>query len=510
MIRASVFFGDSDIEKNFNCVYVESVGLQILGIKMRFRKHREIKLVLLILVLTVPFHLAFNFKNVSSISRVMQDRIMIQIDSLKGGGWSGKSFYHVTENGRKVEGVFLLKRGYLPSDNWDSRAGCLMSYKPKNRNCYWCPTLERNNDCITGTLVVGRRENNDHDLTHAGGFEGFAKFINRLRAYTKTEKKYTRVNYSFFFTCRLDREVPFGVEGHLHSDSEIKFPLTVNPRRAPIATGKSYVCVKNQVGMYYSRRLLERFVQYYVDQLKFDGVVLVEFGLAYGKSFPDTIAESSILTGYSRRSRLIVIDLREALTRMYGGFSGDIMLFSYSGAQVISDFELFFRAKSVNAEWIFFTDFDEYLVRGKNRTKFTTWPEFIDEVSSAKKNVISIEFPGRFLVNETFDQTMCDVCSHIIWNEPRSSYIHANFESEALFYLPLQTPYGKYAVKVHDNMAPPPQSIMVHWLAKECSYDGEVYIVPINDMYLRHYRDCGNEIPVCEKDEVPSWDWWLF
>ena len=109
--------------------------------------------------------------------------------------------------------------------------------------------------------------------------------------------------------------------------------------------------------------------------MKLDRVVVVEFGLAYGKSFPDTIAEISILTDYARRSRLIVIDLKKALTRM---------LFLSSGSQIISDFELFVRAKSV--EWIFFTDFDEYLARGKNRAKCATWPELIDEVSNIKKS----------------------------------------------------------------------------------------------------------------------------
>ena len=122
-----------------------------------------------------------------------------------------------------------MKGGYLPSDKRDTRAGCHASYKPKNRNCYWCPTLERNNSFIAGT--VGRRESNDRDPYACRRIRRFRKiYYNRHRAYPKTEKKYIRVNYSYFFTCRLDREVPFGVVGHLHSDCELKLHLPVNPR----------------------------------------------------------------------------------------------------------------------------------------------------------------------------------------------------------------------------------------------------------------------------------------
>jgi hypothetical protein len=202
----------------------------------------------------------------------------------------------------------------------------------------------------------------------------------RRRPFSEQEKSYMAFYETAILICELPSPVPVGVEGRMRIDSLADFQVSTNAYIAPSAKKDDVVCSR---GVYGDIDFLAvvRFAEFYLERWKFSRVIVYEVGLSnlLTSERPDVAKRIAQLKG-----RLIVVDLRTELQRMYGRRWHDVVFTTASVFQMSLKGDCMSRAKALGARWTLHVDLDEYMFSGNpeqhkvQATQFPTFSEWAD------------------------------------------------------------------------------------------------------------------------------------
>jgi Glycosyltransferase family 92 len=323
----------------------------------------------------------------------------------------------------------------------------------------------------------------------------------------------------------------------------------VNPRPKPNPTAKSrdYVCTRGMYGETFSPQRLADFASFYLNRWKFESIIIYELGMTSHRTMFDVINKERSLRKLVEEGKLIVVDLRDNLQRSYGMLYQEILLSSAAIGQLYTIQDCFSRAKSNQARWVLTVDIDEWLTYGDAHavppSSFAEYAAVVERKFLPKK-LSTINFKAKWKVKEISDPSICRLCGEGKWDEETVWKFHRDVElppfrgetewgptgkvlitvQEKLRILQGRHKInedeagngggnGKYAVRLDEGYEPRSFGLGIHTVEPYCVYGKEhtserTYKAPMRDMYIRHYRDCGNQYTHCEKRPL-SWDWFM-
>ena len=332
-----------------------------------------------------------------------------------------------------------------------------------------------------------------------------------------------RIFYQVYIRCSLYSPAPPFQEGVLRVQNLTKIVQLVNP--GEIKTTKkdtSAVCVKGIFGKKFSTNTVVQFVRHYLDNWKMDKVILYEVGATRGLVLMDIIERIKILHDYYVQGRLITIDIRDSMQRMYGAITTDPVMFSAVHGQMMAFSDCMMRAKLEGLEWVLNVDYDELLTFGvEHPTARETFAGLVHRqeeyfLAERKKNASRYQYPMR--VMQFFrrapivgEDSVCEDCRQ--WDQQKIFELHRAKEgyNESLEVWP-----GKFAVRVNATSAYPlTNACGVHVVASKGAFERgftseRLRIVPQTDVYLRHYSCMNFRSGNCEylPRDIPEADDW--
>jgi len=280
--------------------------------------------------------------------------------------FSAPLLFHAINGGTRIEGVLIAGKfsvhfvDYFDSDaKWPVTRNCGRFHQCTRRytqgRCTWCPRVSsKSPSCFTGELLVSHTKE-DRNMT----FTRQTSVMAARRSWAHPDSSMAKPRYStFWLQCDLkDGAVPPGQPGQLTVEGIEGFTAHVLPLVAhpPLAT--SIVCTRGLFGDL-DPVTFAAWVDYYVNVWKFDHVV------AYGIGMDRNLAKHPLVAPLIASGKLLWIDLRDELQRVYGYLWSDVLLFSHAIAQLPTKFDCLARARKMGVTWVLNIDVDEMLVPG--------------------------------------------------------------------------------------------------------------------------------------------------
>lgn len=383
-----------------------------------------------------------------------------------------ESNFFVVEEGRKIEGAFVhkLRSVLFPA------------------HCSWCSF---SGICIRGTLLVGSIDSAaDNRLIHA-----FKLVPGRSFTSSDVNQQSHFTHFTYYIVCTLEHPIPEDLQGILKLKDRFEVPVV--PWKSNLQP-KNYIC-NSRAHLDTSADKLRYFVEFYTTKQRgFDSVIIYDYGFDYAKTTSDLIRNDERLSNFVKSGKLIVVNLEQAMQRLYGPLYAEAVYFSFAFGQLITTYDCLSRTKNLNAKWALFIDRDEFLTFGRNRMKHFPPP--------VPKETNYIEFRYKWLVDEKADKSYCRICDLGYWDEEAAFQFHQEQELTSNKYGRWDAPaqLGKYAIKVQEFA---PRDLNIHVVNSGAKAP---VVVHYNDMYLRHYRECAQVDAYCEgENKAFSRDWWL-
>jgi len=421
--------------------------------------------------------------------------------------WSQPVFFHVMEDGRRVDGALIahvnstffdLKDKALWKPDANNACGGVCQLHVHVHACQWCNASA----CLTGVLklsITRIPSGKDEKLSR------FHKMMASERSDSATHKDSKMHFRTAFVTCALaERAVgpgTFSVRGPYRS-----IAARVAPHVSALPAERvSVVCSRGLYG-YIPPRTIVLFVTHYITRMGFSLVLLYQYGLSR-VSTQDPEVAALVEKGW-----LVLVDLRDALQATFGPFYHDLLIHSHSVAQSLTNVDCTLRARKLNAEWALFIDPDEFLVWGMNATDTSlSWPAFARSTGEP-----ALLFSAMSLSADRFPQlgkrevckcdAMADWDAFIALERKRHVDVetlprdvdHWDCRSWAKRWYECNNFYAirKIAVRLEPNADFNPSNVGSHhlhecgspWRGRACSEPRKVAL-PVNPytMYLRHY-----------------------
>ena len=455
--------------------------------------------------------LSFFFFQTDRISLVLDDKSQheeiqeleyIPNRDISNNGFLGEDMFHVVLDGRKIEGVFATK---LSTFSFSNKRRSSNEFEGKGRkflggNCLWCPFEYRDDtDCIEGSFYVSWYKDNYSPSSLIIRNRSFL-FKMRAMSLNNNGKGQKSPEYSSVLGhCFLKDKIPERKKGLLklqgmnnRNISEVVI-FNVNPY-IPISTRtrSSFLCLKGAWGNEVSLQALELFAHLYLNIWKVDVLVVYEVGLVFGELMIEKILASKKLAALYFQKRIVVVDLRNAMQRLYGGLSQDVSLFTTVSSQLITISDCLIRGKVEGLQWGIVIDMDELLLSA-NPDRQEIWSDFVARQERNHANLSEplnvINFKGCTGSEEICKKNNCKED----WNYYEAGPCTAG---DGAF---------KYAVRLNfSNQYPLISNCGIHHVANSGSFQKQVGVystaVPINDMYILHLR-CFNKLGNCDQSK---------
>jgi len=445
------------------------------------------------------------------------------VDLAPRSEWSQPVFFHVMEDGRRVDGALIAhvnatffkfsdKATWKPDPNSTCGAYCRLHVHA--HPCQWCNASA----CLTGVLKASMTR------IPSGKDERLSRF-HKMMASERTDMSVhadSKMHFrTAFVTCALsERATGPGALSLLGPFNSVAARVAPHVSVLP-AERVSVVCSRGVYG-YLPARTIVLFVQHYVARLGFSLVLLYQYGLSR-LSTQDPEVAALVETG-----TLVLVDLRDALQATYGPFYHDLLIHSHSVAQSLTNVDCTLRARKLNAEWALFIDPDEFLVWGMNATNTSqSWPAFARSTDKpallfSAMSLSSSRFPPLGQREVCSCDAVTDWDAFIALERKRHVDVethprdvdHWDCRTTARRWYECNNFYAirKVAVRLDPTVDFNPSNVGSHhlhecgnpWRGAACSEPRQV-AMPVNPyiMYLRHYS-CLNG--PCEGD-MPNF-WW--
>jgi hypothetical protein len=473
------------------------------------------RLVLFLILLTALYGTLLSFLDLES----RQPALNVPLLSPPGpsarpwADWSAPALFHAVLQGGRVEGAILVGKFAPHFSNYFEDATtwpvvrqcgkahlCVREYT--GGKCRWCaasPAGPAAAACVLGTLTASHSKE-DRNMT----FTRQTSLMAAKRSWAHPDSANAKPRYStFWLQCdfQAGAGVVPGVAGVLTVEGLEGLSARVLPLAdAKSATGESVVCTRGLFGELDGSQL-HAFVDYYVNALGFHRVV------AYGVGLDNNLQAHELVRPLIEAGKLVWVDLRDELQRVYGYLASDVLLFSHAVGQLPLKMDCLARARKLGAKWALHVDVDEMLVPGVavmegGGQTVARWPEFVRErneswisfgVLDAKDLILcgNASFAGRW---GEFWQSADRRLREVEWP---STTKRAPFRAMAKGCDPLTcngAPGGrKVAIRV-DRWDLHVPGIGVHEMraCALCQMDPPGWVVNAKDWYIRHVRGvCG-------------------
>jgi hypothetical protein len=419
--------------------------------------------------------------------------------------WSSPVLFHAVNKGLRVEGAFLVGKlaskfaTYLENNStWPVVRQCgkahLCTRAYTEGKCVWCPR-RGDSPCIQGTLTASHSKE-DRNMT----FTRQTSIMAARRSWAHPESQSAKPRYStYWFQCDLESAMPPQVQGELTVENLGGFSATVaGYRGSEGGDDHSVVCTRGLFGDLDASQLAS-FVDFYVNHWGFNRVV------AYGIGMDRDLARDGAVARQIATGKLVWVDLRSELQRMYGYLWSDVVLFSHAIAQLPLKMDCLSRARKMGVTWVLNVDVDEMLVPGMDNAKRMVWKDVIQ--GKEMESWIS------FGLLDAHDTILCESRSFVgQWNE-YLKLADARLKEVEWFNLNKRPPFRamakgcdplmcngasggrKVAVRVNRNELHVP-GIGVHEMraCALCVMDPPGWVVNASLLYLRH-NSCLNFAP---------------
>lgn len=415
------------------------------------------------------------------------------------GTWFAKSHLY-GDKAKNIPGARYNAK-YFYKDLWESN-GCGLNFEWIHGKCYWC-AVNDTQDCRYGKFAV--HVFRDDATAYSLETRGTMDMITMRSAHDSRNGK-SELDQLYFTCSALNAPLPENQDGMLHLED---FPALALPVAAykPVSSSstryKTAVCTKAFYGKGINQYTIIKFIVHYLENWKFDYIILYELGTTVGLLLKDVIAGDAKLLNYLKQGRLVLVDFRDDLQRAYGPIRGDMTLFSSKNGQMMVSADCINRAKStlVDVDWVLLVDWDEYLAIGPmNELGTQTFADFAAtrQAANGKSRLQVIEFERHRPVS---DDSICLDCDnlYVSWDQVHwATYANKHEIDQFLNTTSKTEPAKKYAVRIDSTEIPRTWAYGVHVISR-CAYRhgrGNRLMVPIVDVYIRHYRCLNRAICV--------------
>jgi len=297
------------------------------------------------------------------------DAVPVDVETASRKAWSGGATFHVVNGGRRVEGAFFVhKLAPVFADFktnhavWQPIGKMVWKHTCRRRftlgQCVWCPgaALAPHALCLRGELT-GSDTREDRNTSIARHASTMAEM--RTAAHPDSGRAFAAWR-SMWFTCDLAGAVPGG-PGRLFVEGIPGFSASVlAPPPPQVKRGETVVCGR-AVFAELAGSQLASFVDFYSSAWRFDRVIVYAVGM------DRDLAHHPEVMSLVRAGKLIVVDLRDELLRVYSHLASDVVYFSHCNGQMALKMDCLARARSMGARWVLNVDVDEMLVPGAER-----------------------------------------------------------------------------------------------------------------------------------------------